>query len=86
MNRPPTLWVWNGSILDRMDVLRYVRATDADIVNQPAVTQRHAALEARWQALREWAEGMLRRQALAAAFCRILLDYMQQLEREGGGG
>ena len=33
----PTLWVWNGSPDDRLDVLRYVRATDRDLLMQPLV-------------------------------------------------
>ena len=43
-------------------------------------------LEARWEKMRQFATGMLNGPGPhAAAFCRILLDYMQQLEREGGG-
>jgi post-segregation antitoxin (ccd killing protein) len=51
--RPPSLWVWIGSPRDTLDVLRYVRATEKDILRQPCVV---AALEAvstarseRWQ-------------------------------------
>jgi hypothetical protein len=33
----PKLWVWIGSPDDKLDVLRYVTATEKDILNQPIV-------------------------------------------------
>lgn len=39
MSNAPKLWVWAGSPDDKLDVLRYVSATDADILNQPVVAE-----------------------------------------------
>lgn len=33
----PQLWVWVGSPDDKLDVLRYVKATEKDILNNPIV-------------------------------------------------
>lgn len=35
--KAPKLWVWVGSPDDKLDVLRYVSATEKDIRNQPVV-------------------------------------------------
>ena len=45
----PTLWVWMGSPDDTLDVLRYARATERDILSHPAV---QAALAARDERIR----------------------------------
>jgi hypothetical protein len=49
----PRLWVWAGSPDDKLDVLRYVSATEKDIVAQPCVHTRIAELEAEVERLRE---------------------------------
>lgn len=36
-SRGPQLWVWIGSDDDKLDVLRYVKATERDILRQSAV-------------------------------------------------
>lgn len=45
MSKSPQLWVWNGnSETDELDVLRYVKATDKDILNQKVVTSEIARI------------------------------------------
>jgi len=44
----PQLWVWIGSPDDKMDVLRYVRATEDDVLAQPCVEEVCASIQARW--------------------------------------
>jgi len=53
MKTSPKLWVWVGSPDDNLDVRRYVRATDEDIMLQLLVVERVDQLRAR---LRETAE------------------------------
>jgi len=50
----PMLWVWIGSPDDNLDVLRYVKATEADIMGQPCVRTRIAELKAELERLREY--------------------------------
>ena len=40
------LWVWVGSPDDRLDVLRYVTATDRDVLAHPAVVKERDGLAA----------------------------------------
>ena len=46
MSHPENLWVWIGSPDDKLDVMRYVKATDADVLRHPAVVSALSALEA----------------------------------------
>lgn len=59
----PQLWIWIGHPDDKLDVLRYVRATNSDILNNPAVA-----------ALRAEARGMQIERDEARDLLRGLLD------------
>jgi len=48
----PQLFVWVGSPDDKLDVMRYVNATNKDILNQPVVQNKIAELKAERDALR----------------------------------
>jgi hypothetical protein len=45
----PRLWVWAGSPDDKLDVLRYVNATDNDILGQQCVEEVCAEIKKRWR-------------------------------------
>ena len=48
MNKP-TLWVWIGnSETDNLDILRYVRATDEDILSNPVVVDKINKINEDW--------------------------------------
>ena len=47
--KAPKLWVWNGSPDDKMDVLRYVSATEDDVLSQPCVEEVCASIQNAWK-------------------------------------
>lgn len=50
----PQLWVWIGSPEDKLDVMRYVKATDEDILSQPIVIKELDRLKRVEEEFKKW--------------------------------
>lgn len=78
----PRLWVWVGSPDDKLDVVRYVTATEVDMLTQPCV---QAALTAeRNLRTREWGRANEAERMLAANEGRVreIVDEVLRLRVE----
>lgn len=65
----PQLWVWIGSPDDDLDVVRYVKATDQDILDQPVVV--NALVKERNRTAQEWGRANAAEKLLAANEGRV---------------